>query len=351
MSQSVLEQTGLSPQALCRGLELPYRSYCRWTEHRQQGRPVLLPPGPRKLGPLPLDALLEDLESLVHRAQRTRGTGRLHEHWQPYLGRRLLQSVVNERRRQRLRIRRRRLQRIRWLQPDTAWAIDATEYPKDAQGHRLYHVVVQDMATTFQFEPLLTLDLCGHEAATFLGRLFQKHRAPLLLKRDNGSVFNTPEVNALLGTRGVIPLNSPARYPRYNGAIEHGIGELKAELQACSPSAGPRDPQQALGFARWLVHKHNFNPRRLLQRQSAAQAYTERPRLRWSRRQRKEIFVWIGTRTKRMLRAMDHPNQLDVRRAWRHSVESWLRRQGLIEVSIHVAFLALSVNLFHLVSG
>jgi hypothetical protein len=190
------------------------------------------------------------------------------------------------------------------------------------------------MATTFPFEPLLTLDLRGHEAATFLGRLFRKHRAPLFLKRDNGGVFNTPEVNALLDTLGVIPLNSPARYPRRNGAIEHGIGELKAELRAGSPAAGPRDPQQALWFARWLVHKHNFNPRHLLQRQSAAPAYTERPRLRWSRRQCHHLFVWIGTRTKRMLRAMDHPHQLDVRRAWRRSVESWLRRQGLIEVSI-----------------
>ena len=47
------------------------------------------------------------------------------------------------------------------------------------------------------------------------------------------------------------------------------------------------------------------------------------------------IFAWIGTRTKRMLRAMDHSNQLDVRRAWRRSVEAWTRRQGLIEVSIN----------------
>jgi hypothetical protein len=36
-----------------------------------------------------------------------------------------------------------------------------------------------------------------------------------------------------------------------------------------------------------------------------------------------------------MLGAMDDPNQLDVRRAWRRSVESWLRRQGLIKVSIN----------------
>jgi hypothetical protein len=111
------------------------------------------------------------------------------------------------------------------------------------------------------------------------------HRAvtdnPTLLQRSyNGSVFNTPQVNPLLGTFGVIPLNSPARYPRYNGAIEHGIGELKAELRACSPPVGPQDPTQALWFARWLVNKHNFNPRRRLQSRSAAQAFERRVRTR-----------------------------------------------------------------------
>ena len=331
MSQSVLEQTSLTPQALCRGLELPYRSYCRWSEHRRQGLPVLLPPGPAKLGPLPMDALLEDLDHLVPRAQRTRGTGLLHQRWHPYVARRLLQAIVHERRREKLRARRRRLQHVRWLHPDTAWAIDATEYPKDTAGHRFTHAVVQDLATTYQFEPLVAYNLDGHQAAQKLEALFKQHHPPLLLKRDNGSVFNTPEVNALLNRYGVIPLNSPARYPRYNGAIEHGIGELKAELRGCPPPPGP---PQNLWFARWLVDKHNRQPRRLLQKQSATQAYQQRPRRHWTLQERHKIFAWIGARAKRMLRAMDHPNQHDQRRAWRRAVESWLRRQGLIEVSI-----------------
>ena len=58
-------------------------------------------------------------------------------------------------------------------------------------------------------------------------------------------------------------------------------------------------------------------------------------RLRWNRRERRDIFVWIGTRTKRMLHAMDHPGQRDLRPSWRRAAESWLRRQGLIEVSIN----------------
>ncbi len=53
-----------------------------------------------------------------------------------------------------------------------------------------------------------------------------------------------------------------------------------------------------------------------------------------SRRERPDTFASIGARAKRILRGMDHPAWLNLRRAWRRSVESWLRRQTVIEVSI-----------------
>ncbi len=56
---------------------------------------------------------------------------------------------------------------------------------------------------------------------------------------------------------------------------------------------------------------------------------------RKNRARRHELFAWISARAKRTLRAMEAPGHRDVRRAWRHAVESWLRRQGLIEVSIN----------------
>ena len=46
-------------------------------------------------------------------------------------------------------------------------------------------------------------------------------------------------------------------------------------------------------------------------------------------------FRWIGARTKRILRAMDRPHQRDLICAWRRAVESWLRCQGLVAVSIN----------------
>ena len=335
LSPSVMSATGLCARQLCRGLGLSYPSYRRWCQRQARGVPLLRAAGPRKLGPLPMDALIDDLQALVHRPRRTRATGALYARWRGYVGRRPLQGLVNARRHAWLRGRRQWLQRVRWRLPQLAWAIDATEYPHDAAGRRLVHVVVQDLATAFQFEPLLVLNLSGTEAAGYLGQLFRRHGAPLFLKRDNGGVFNTPEVNALLAQAGVLPLNSPVHCARYNGAIEHGIGEIKAQWRACAVPGRLWEPERARPYVRFFVHRHNQVWRRSLGGRSATAAYFHDRRARWTRARRHAIFAWISARAKRTLRAMEAPGHRDVRRAWRDAVESWLRRQGLIEVSIN----------------
>lgn len=75
--------------------------------------------------------------------------------------------------------------------------------------------------------------------------------------------------------------------------------------------------------------------RRSLQSQSAIRAELLHPQPPWTRRARPPTFAWIGARTRRSLGAVEHPNQHDLRRAWRRAVESWLRCQRLIEVSIN----------------
>ncbi len=50
----------------------------------------------------------------------------------------------------------------------------------------------------------------------------------MVLKRDNGSPFVAGVTRALLAQWQVIPLYSPPGRPQYNGAIEAGIGALKA---------------------------------------------------------------------------------------------------------------------------
>ena len=335
MSQSLLESTGLSTTQLCGGLGLSYSSFQRWRHRHDLGLPVLRAPGPAKVGPLPLEELHDQLEALVPRAKRTRGTRAAYRCLAAGISRRNFQTMVNARRCAHLRRQRQKLKRIRWKEPNLAWAIDATETHRDVHGGKLLQVVVQDLASSYRFEPFLDFVLCGDETARYLEKLFGQHGAPLFLKRDNGGIFNTPAVNDLLARFGVIPLNSPVRYPRYNGAIENGIGEHKRTAAELLPSVKRLSPQNARPLFRFVVLKRNFHPRRSLGYRTAAAVYTQGPKIKWTRRERQKIFAWIGARAKRMLSAMEHPNHCHLRRAWRRSAEAWLRCQGLIEVSIN----------------
>ena len=58
------------------------------------------------------------------------------------------------------------------------------------------------------------------------------HGPPLVVKSDNGSVFGAPAMETLLHDFGVLHLFSPPGTPSYNGAIEAGIGSLKARSEA-----------------------------------------------------------------------------------------------------------------------
>jgi len=53
------------------------------------------------------------------------------------------------------------------------------------------------------------------------------HHAPLVVKSDLGPAFRAREFQRLLERHGVAWLPSPAYTPRYNGACEAGIGQLK----------------------------------------------------------------------------------------------------------------------------
>jgi hypothetical protein len=297
--------------------------------------PVLRSPGPGKVGPLPLDQVQAELDALVHRPKRTQGTGPAHERLKSVISRRAFQEVVQSQRRQCLRQQRQKLQRIQWHKPNVAWAIDATETHRDPLGRKLIEIVAQDLCSSFRFDPFQDFVITGHETAQYLDQIFAQHGPPLFLKRDNGGILNTPEVDQLLARYGVLPLNSPVAYPRYNGAIEKGIGEHKRAAVKLVPSISLLYPEQARPLFCFVTTRCNFAPRRSKGYQTAAQVYTQRPKPKWNRRQRQKIFAWIGARAKRILSAMENPNHRDQRRAWRRAAESWLRCQGLIEVSIN----------------
>jgi hypothetical protein len=177
-----------------------------------------------------------------------------------------------------------------------------------------------------RFAPLLPEQLDGAQIAAHLERLFRQHGAPLFLKRDNGSPFNHHRVDEVLARFGVLPLNNPPHFPRYNGAMEKGIRDFKAAL-AQRPSA------PLVLAAELTAHELNHRPRRCLNGRTACAVFHDPAhRLRWSRPQRQIIFRLLFRHFGQMIGSMANGNHHPHATAWRLTVESWLRCQGLIAV-------------------
>lgn len=205
---------------------IPPKRLRRWSIRVKQNQPRVKQPGPRKQGPVP-PTLAQEIRDLRHGSKRSRGVGELQRRYERVISRRDLHAMVIESRREHHRRLRQCRGRVEWTTPQVAWAFDGTESAKDHEKVRLVLHPIHDLASRHRFEPLVSLTASGPEIAAWLDRLFQKHGAPLFLKRDNGSPLNHEIVNAVLDRWGVIPLNSPPHYPRYNGSIENAVRELK----------------------------------------------------------------------------------------------------------------------------
>jgi hypothetical protein len=332
MSEALRENLGRSARALCRGLALPYRTWLRWRARRQAGAPVVRTPGPKKIHPLPLIALQARVAALDHRAHRTFGAPALARELTEQVSTRQVGACVQTHRLNLRRAQRQSCQRVEWTAPNLAWSLDGSETRADRQQVKLRFVAFQDLASRYRFEPLFGLGLEGERIAEHLDRLFHRHGPPLFLKRDNGSNLNCPAVNQVLSVHGVIPLNSPVSYPRYNGAIENSIGQYKRHLLPClvTPEAWDLDAVHPLGRA--LVLQLNTKPRRSLAGQTPAAVYQAGPR-RWSKRFRQDTFQWIESRWTATVVAMERLNHRLVAAAWRAEAVAWLRCQQLIRCS------------------
>ena len=333
MSAQIQEKTGLKARQLGLRLGVPRSTLNRWRGRVRRQEALLQKPGPKKLGPLNLAEVSVEIEALRHRLRRSRGTGALYQQYKEGLSRRELAEKVKEQRTRQNKENRARLRKVEWKQPNVAWAIDATEYEADQQGHKLWVHPVKDLASRHQFEPLTALESRGSGVAAHLEKLFRKEGAPLFLKRDNGSAFNNQEVDAVLARWGVIPLNSPAYYPRYNGAIEKGIRELKTRLSGILNVPERWDLNQVGAFVSVAAEQENYKPRRCLGGLSAKEVYRKkRENGRWSQRQRHEVLAWTKVRAKCIMQEMMKSNRRSADAAWRLAVESWLGDQALIVV-------------------
>jgi transposase InsO family protein len=295
-------------------LGVGYRTLLRWRRRVGAGEPALIPPGPKKSGPLPLEEVRREIEALRHGGKRSRGICALQARYRSVLSRRAVSEMAAEERARRNIARRQLCKHVTWKEPNLAWAMDSTERGKDSHGEKLHVHAVQDLCTRYRFAPMVDVESKGEAVAGHLRDLFRRHGAPLFLKRDNGSALNHAEVDKALAENGVIPLNSPAYYPKYNGAVEKGIREMKEALGECLPQAATWQPEQIRPYILAVHHQ---------------------PRRRHNRRDRLAIFEWIRIRAKDRIQQLEKIDHRSLNAAWRHAAETWLRCQGLITVSIN----------------
>ena len=336
MIENLQQQSDQSTRAVSEALGLGYRRLLRWRQRTGTGAPALVPPGPKKTGPLPLEAVRAEVAALRHHQRRSEGTVAVYHRYQGVISRRELARLVAEERGKQEQTRRRLHRRVVWHVPNVAWAIDATERGRDRLGRKLFVHAVQDLCSRYRFEPLVALESRGPAVAEHLAKLFRRHGPPLFLKRDNGSALNCAEVDAVLATYGVTPLNSPAYYPQYNGAIERGIREMQDALGTCLVRPGRWQPKALLPYVVAVHHALNCKPRRVLHQHTACEAYHHQPHAHYAKRERLAIFEWIRIHAKdRIQHQPEKIDQRSVRTAWRRAAETWLRCQGLITVSIN----------------
>jgi len=332
MTRTIQSHAKLNTHQLCDRLGMNYGTYLRWRRRSERGQPLLGRPGPRKVGPLPFEEVRRDIAALVHQTKRSAGSGALHLKYQDSISRRDLQGLITEERKKQNQARRQNFKRITWKEPNLCWAIDATEYGRDEFGRKLYIVATRDLASRHYFEPLVTLSTTGVAVTEHVRALFRRHGVPLVLKRDNGSPFKNESLDALLAEACVIPLTSPANYPRYNGAIENAIRELKETIDDLSPGLPLNSVPVLSRLAHAAVQLRNGVPRPCLDQQSAAQNYHHQPRSRFDKRRRHAIFEWIKTRSTVIIEKMNTAHHRSASAAWRRATESWLRRHDLISV-------------------
>lgn len=316
--------------ALSRWIGIQPRRLRRWSERASLHQPQMKRPGPRKQDPVP-QTLEQEIRDLRHGCKRSRGVGELQRRHETVISRRDLDALVHRARREHHRRLRESRCRVEWTTPQVAWAFDGAESAKDHQKVRLVLHPIHDLASRHRFEPLVSLTASGPEIAIWLRGQFDLHGAPLFLKRDNGSPLNHTLVNELLAEYGVIPLNSPPHYPRYNGAIENAVRELKDHLGLSEAPPSGWEVRSCRLQAQTVIKNLNQTPRRCLAYQTARDVYASGRRA-WTLEERRAIFNWIIKRQCVIIQSMKDAKPRTQAKAWRQSVEEWLLSHDFIRI-------------------
>lgn len=306
-----------------------YATFMRWKRCMENGQKPIKTPGPKKIEPFDLKELRHRIESLDHGKKRSRGTVALQNTYKASLSRRELNAMVERVRRDRNRNCSSAMSRVVWHRPDLVWALDGIEYDAGFVVSKLHVQNLQDLCSQYKFPALTTGHLpCGEEVAGHLDRHFTGFGLPLFLKRDNGGNLNHLSVNRLLEDAMVIPINSPVGKAPYNGAIEHTQGEIKMYLSRWIEKANTVEEFALL--ADTAAHDLNHKERRALNGKTACQSYFNVNRVRYSKRQRKGVYLWI--RDLAIDISLKAGKNAISSLAWRIAAKKWLVENKLITI-------------------
>lgn len=333
--ENMKKRMGMPYGMICKTLHLPLASFNRWRCRIRGNVVVINRPGPKKVEPFDPSVLDTEIQLLDHGVKRSAGTIDLYQRYRFSVSRRELGWMV-ERVRQDLEAdRRAHLRRIEWLIPGVVWAMDFTEYDL-GMARKIYLHNTQDLGSRYKFLPMAGGYPIGEEVAGYLSEQFDRHGAPLVLKRDNEGNMNHLAINEVLAESFVLPLNSPGYYAPYNGAIEESQREVKSCLRK-KLMQGLLDPGGHItAYAEAVVNDLNHRIRPCLNGKTSCQAFFESGnRPAFAKRKRREIYDWVMERVERILSAMRQSGQAVRESAWRIAVESWLRSKGYIKLHIN----------------
>lgn len=230
---------------------------------------------------------------------------------------------------------RKNLRRIDWLVPGVVWALDVTEDDLGMAG-KIHLQNTQDLGSRYKFPPLSGECPVGEEVAGYLSEKFSRFGPPLFLKRDNGGNLNHGAVNGVLSEFFVLPLNSPAYYAPYNGAIEESQRELKECLrEKLIPNLSHPENHSLAVYAEVVAHDLNHRLRPCLKGKTSCQVFFssgEKPV--FSKWERREIYDIVMERVERILVSMNRFDKSTREAAWRIAVEFYLQSRGFIKVHI-----------------
>jgi hypothetical protein len=317
----------LDYRRLCKRAGVGYSSFMRWRRRGIDGEEPLRRPGPTKVGPVDMELLVRQIQAMHHHVHRTEGAGGLYAEHRNVISRRDLSELVREERNQ---IKQRKAQRqyhIQWHVPRLVWAMDDTQYRPDRQYPAAQMHNVQDLGSRFKFGPLVGLKPAeGPDVAAHLAELIDRYGPPLFLKRDNGGNLNHREVDDLLESMIILPLNSPCYYPQYNGGMEHCQKDIKALL-----ARHEKKPDAFLALqAEMDIHELNHTLRADLKQTpwGLFESGVDYARS-FTRRKRKEVYDNIQNKTLELIEARGYKADA----AWRRAVREWLTAHRFITVT------------------